>query len=393
MKGHFRKRGNSWYFWAELDPGPDGERRQKSRGGFKTRKEAERAFAEFRDEVRRGDYVEPSKLTLNRFLDEEWFPSIRASVRPTTWEHYHRLFRNYLRPSFGRTLLPNVAPARLNTLYAELLERGRLNADTSTPGLAPKTVKNLHTMLHKALDDAVRWGHLARNPASRANPPKPRTPEMKVWTPEQLRVFIERAREHRLFAAWLLAVTTGMRRGEVLGLAWEHVDLRRGRLSVVRNLTVVDYHRVEFSEPKTAKGRRSIALDPATTAALKEHRKQQHEERLAAGPLWQDDGLVFTREDGSPIHPQRFSHWFEQLTRGAGLPRIRLHDLRHSYATAALSAGIHAKVVSERLGHASVAITLDTYSHVHPALEEEAANTVAGLILGDETSPPSRRLA
>ncbi|MGQ0826745.1 MAG: tyrosine-type recombinase/integrase [Actinomycetota bacterium] len=393
MQGHFKKRGASWYFWIELEPGPDGARNQKSLGGFKTRKEAERAFADMRNDLRRGAYVEPSKLTLTRFLEDEWFPAIRASVRPTTWEHYHRLFRNYIRPSFGRTLLPNLTPARLNAFYAELLERGRLNGDVSTPGLAPKTVKHVHTMLHKALDDAVRWSHLTRNPASLAKSPKPRTPEMKVWTPEQLRAFIEHARAHRLFAAWLLAVTTGMRRGEVLDLAWEHVDLRHGRVSVVRSLTVVDYHRVELSEPKTAKGRRSIALDPATTAALKQHRKQQHEERFAVGSPWQDSGLVFTRDDGSPIHPQRFSNWFGQLGRGAGLPRIRLHDLRHSYATAALSAGIPAKVVSERLGHASVAITLDTYSHVHPALQEEAAHTVARLILGDKTSPLRRKFA
>ncbi len=359
--------------------------KQKSRGGFKTRKEAERAFAELRDEVRRGAYVEPSKLTLNRFHEEEWSPGIRASVRPTTWEHYHRLFRDYVRPSLGRSLLPNVTPPRLNALYADLLESGRCNGDLARPGLAPKTVRHVHTMLHKALQDAVRWGSLALNPASLATPPTPRTPEMKVWTPEELRVFLEHARLHRLYAAWLLCVTTGMRRGEVLGLSWDHVDLRRGRVSVTRNLTVVNYRRVEFSERKTAKGRRSIALDPATIAALKAHRKQQQEERLAAGPLWQEHGLVFANKDGSLIHPQRFTSWFEHLAHDAELPKIRLHDLRHSYATAALTAGIAAKVVSERLGHASVAITLDTYSHVHPALQEEAAHTVAKLILGDQS--------
>lgn len=390
MKGHFKKRGASWYFWIELEPGPNGARKQKSRGGFRTRKEAERAFAEVRDEVRRGMFVEPSKLTLSRFLEEEWFPGIRASVRPTTWEHYNRSFRNYVRPSLGRTLLPNVTPARLNAFYADLLESGRCNGDTSTPGLSPKTVKHVHTMLHKALEDAVRWGHLARNPVSLATPPQPRTPEMKVWTPEQLRAFVDHARSDRLFAAWLLIVTTGMRRGEVLGLSWDHVDLSRGRVSVVRNLTVVRYDRVEFSEPKTAKGRRSIALDRATVEALKAHRMRQQEDQLGAGSLWQNGGLVFSREDGSPIHPQRFTSWFRLLGRDAGLPRIRLHDLRHSYATAALSAGIPAKVVSERLGHASIAITLDTYSHVNPAMQEEAADTVARLILGD-TSPTRRR--
>ena len=316
-----------------------------------------------------------------------------ASVRPTTWEHYNRSFRNYVRPSIGRTLLPNVTPARLNAFYADLLESGRCNGDTSTPGLSPKTVKHVHTMLHKALEDAVRWGHLARNPVSLATAPQPRTPEMKVWTPEQLRAFVDHARSDRLFAAWLLIVTTGMRRGEVLGLSWDHIDLSHGRLSVVRNLTVVRYERVEFSEPKTAKGRRSIALDGTTVAALKAHRKRQQEEQLTAGALWQNSGLVFCREDGTLIHPQRFTGWFRILGRDAELPRIRLHDLRHSYATAALSAGIPAKVVSERLGHASIAITLDTYSHVNPAMQEEAADTVARLILGDKTPSPRRKPA
>jgi integrase len=384
VKGHFRKRGASWYFWVELEPGPDGKRRQKSRGGFKTRKEAERAFAFLRDEVRRGTYVEPSKLTLNRFLHEEWFPSIRASVRPTTWQHYRWIFDAHIRASFGRTLLPNITAAKLNAFYADLLEHGRRNGLTTE--LSPKSVRHVHTMLHKALHDAVRWGHLSTNPASLATPPRPRTPEMKVWTPEQMRAFLEYSARHRLFAAWLLISTTGMRRGEVLGLPWDHVDLKRGRVSVVRSLTVVRHDRIEFSEPKTAKGRRSLALDPATVAALKAHRQHQREERLAAGPIWQDAGLVFNREDGSPINPVRFTAWFGQLARDAELPKIRLHDLRHSYATAALSAGIAAKVVSERLGHASVAITLDTYSHVHPALQEEAAHTVARLILGNDMS-------
>ncbi len=379
MKGHFKKRGASWYFWVELEPDANGKRRQKSRGGFKTRKEAERAFAELRDEVRRGVFVEPSKLTLNRYLDEEWFPAIRASVRPTTWRHYRGQFDAHIRPAFGRTLLVNVTPAKLNAFYAQLLTTGR----SGRPGtLSPTTVRHAHTMLHKALSDAVRWGHLARNPVSLAEPPKARPPVMKVWDATQLRAFVDHTSDHRLAAAWLLLVTTGMRRGEVLGLTWQHLDLKHARLAVVQTLTVVDYHDVRFSEPKTAKGRRSVALDHRTVAALKGHRKAQLRERLSWGEAWTDTGLAFSREDGTAIHPERLTSWFEQLSRDAGLPKIRLHDLRHSYATAALTAGVAAKVVSERLGHASVGITLDTYSHVLPALQEDAADVVADMILG-----------
>jgi len=248
-------------------------------------------------------------------------------------------------------------------------------------GLAPKTVRNVHGVLHATLRDAVRWGYLPRNIAAGADLPKSVTPEMHVWNPEQLRAFLEHVRRHSLHAAWLLFATTGMRRGEVTGLRRIDVDLEAGRVSPRRPRVVVN-HEVVASEPKTAKGRRSLALDPATVAALREHRTRQLEQRLAVGPRWQDSGLVFTWPDGHAIHPERFSRWFEQHARAAGLPKIRLHDVRHSYATAALAAGVPAKVVSERLGHANIAITMDTYSHVLPGLDAQAAGTVARLILG-----------
>ena len=378
MKGHFRKRGDTWYFWAELEPAPDGARRQKSKGGFKTKRDAERAFAEFRDQVRTGTYVPRSKGTLGEFLVNDWLPAISASVRPTTLDHYEQNIRVHVLPTIGSLRLQDVSAAKLNALYAELLKSGRCRGG----GLSPKTVRHVHTTLHKALNDAVRWGLLVRNPADQADPPKPRTAEMKVWGPEQLRAFLDFVRDDRLYAAWLLLATTGMRRGEVLGLRWRDVHLDASRLSVVQSLTVTKYE-VAVSEPKTAKGRRSVALDRATVAALHAHRKMQLEERLAWGEAWQDTGYVFTREDGSLIHPHRFTAWFDRLRDAAGLPRIRLHDLRHSYASAALTAGIPAKVVSERLGHANVSITLDTYSHVLPSLQEEAAGAVARLILGE----------
>jgi integrase len=222
----------------------------------------------------------------------------------------------------------------------------------------------------------------ACNVASAVELPKGPMPEMQVWSPEQLRCFLDHVQADRLYPAWLLIATTGMRRGELAGLRWADVDLEAGRASPRRPRVVVD-NEVVVSEPKTAKGRRSLALDPVTVAALRRHRAQQAEERIAAGPLWRDSGLVFTWPDGSSIHPQRFSSWFEQHARAAGLPRIRLHDVRHSYATAALAAGIPAKVVSERLGHANIAITMDTYSHVLPGLDAQAAGTVARLILRD----------
>jgi len=178
-----------------------------------------------------------------------------------------------------------------------------------------------------------------------------------------------------------------MRRGELAGLRWVDVDLEAARVSPRRPRVVVNYT-VEVSEPKTAKGRRSLALDAVTVAALHEQEERQAEERALVGPGWQDSGLVFTRPDGAPIHPDLLSDWFERLAREARLPKIRLHDVRHSYATAALKAGISAKVISERLGHASVAFTLQTYGHVIPGMDRDAAATVADLILSSTQKGP-----
>jgi integrase len=211
---------------------------------------------------------------------------------------------------------------------------------------------------------------------------------MQVWTPEQLRAFLAHARQDRLYALWLLVATTGMRRAELAGLRWVDVDLDAARLSPRRPRVVVDYA-VHESEPKTRMGKRSLALDPATVATLREHEARQDQERADVGPGWRDSGLVFTQPDGAPFHPDLITDWFRRLARAAGLPPIRLHDVRHSYATAALAAGVPAKVVSERLGHATIAITLDVYSHVIPGMDAQAANAVASLILG-EPSPSER---
>jgi integrase len=249
-------------------------------------------------------------------------------------------------------------------------------------------VRNIHAMLHRALRDAVRLGYLVRNVADAVTPPRAASPELQVWTPEQLRTFLTSARQDRLYALWLLVATTGMRRAELAGLRWVDVDLAAARLSPRRPRVVVNYV-VHESEPKTRMGKRSLALDPATLAALQEHQAHQEQERAEVGAAWTDSGLVFTRPDGAPLHPDLITDWFRRLARAAGLPPIRLHDVRHSYATAALAAGVPAKVVSERLGHATVAITLDVYSHVIPGMDAQAANAVASLIL-DGSNPTER---
>jgi integrase len=228
-------------------------------------------------------------------------------------------------------------------------------------------------MLSKAFRDGVRWGRLMRNPCDSADPPRGRTPEMKAWTVDELRTFTRSTSSHRWAGVWALMATTGMRRGEILGLRWSDVDLAAGTLTIsstrIRYGTTID-----TSTPKTARGNRTIAISPAIVAALKTWKRTQTADRLLMGAGWQDTGgLVVTITDGSAPNPEAFSNLFHKLAERAGLRPIRLHDLRHSYATASLASGVPVKVVSQRLGHADVGVTLKVYAHVMPGDDEDAA--------------------
>ena len=310
------------------------------------------------------------------------WPTARAAVRPTTWTTYRIYAEAQVIPALGHIPLQALTAAHLNRLYANLAEHGRRDG---RGGLKPKSVRHVHVLLHKALSDAVRWGLVARNVADAADPPRVPHQERGAWSAVELRAFLEATSEDRLAAMWLLFTTTGMRRSELLGLPWRAVDLEAtsGRLAIVQTVVVLEQRPVIVAEAKTATSRRQLALDPFTTAALKACRVQQLQERLAWGPAWTDTGLVFTREDGQVLHPERVSKRFTRLVRDAGLSPITLHGLRHSYATAALAAGQPLKVVSERLGHASTSITANLYQHVLPSMDERTANAVANLILGN----------
>jgi integrase len=380
-RGTVYKRGTTSTYVVDI--GPDGgQRRQRSKGGFSTKRDALAALNQLQSSLASGSHVEPTKLTVAAYLRDEWLPSLRSTgKRATTLRSYEMHLRVHVEPHIGSERLQGVTGAKLNAFYGHLLASGR---SYGRGGLSAATVRRCHAMLHKAFADAVRWNRLIRNPADAADPPKQHgaaEAEMATWTAAELGRFLDQVRDDRLFALWLLLALSGMRRGEALGLRWEDADLAASRLSVTRALVAVGYD-VRVSEPKTRRGRRSIALDPATVAALHAWRVRQTEERLALGPAWIDTGLVFTRENGSHIHPDRATKVFDSHVRRSGLARIRLHDLRHTHATLALAAGFHPKVVSERLGHATVSLTLDVHSHAIPALQEDAAATVAALVLG-----------
>jgi integrase len=375
MRGHIRRRGSKWAVVVDVGRDDSGRRRQKWHSGFATRREAEAALTEIKSRLATGTYVTPSRQTMNDFL-AVWLDSIRASVRPTTWRSYSGTMNQYAMPKLGGIPIQRLSPAHLNSLYADLLAGGRRNGNG---GLSPRTVRYVHTIIRRACSDAVRWNLLARNPADAATPPKPRTPEMHVWSLEQAQLFLRFIEGDPLDLLWTLALTTGMRRGELLGLKWSDVDIHARRISVRRSIAYIDGAIVE-SEPKTKRGRRSVSIDSRSLAAIKQHRVKVLEQALLVGLKQDEDDFVFASPMGQPIHPDTITKRFQKVILAARLPRIRFHDLRHTHATIALTAGIHPKVVSERLGHASVVITLDTYSHAVPALEEEAAERVAALL-------------
>jgi integrase len=357
------------------------------RGGFRTKRECEAALGEVLSALRSGAFVEASRRTVRSFLLDEWLPVVQPALRATTWSTYRTHMESYVIPILGDVELQRLTPAQLGGLYRKLLKDGRRRR---SGGLSPKTVQNTHRALHRALRDAVRWGYVVRNVADAVDPPKSKQTEMKFWTPPDLRTFLASVEADRLYAAWVLTATTGMRRGELAGIRWSDVDFETGRVHV-REARVMADSEVVISEPKTQRGRRRIALDRRTLSALRTWQKRQSEERQLVGHGYIDSGMVFTQPDGAAIMPYLFTDWFEAHVKRLGLPRIRLHDLRHSYASAALAAGVPAKVVSERLGHANIGITMDTYSHVVPALDQDAADTVAELIFGGQEDSPDDR--
>jgi integrase len=357
------------------------ERRQRWHGPYKRRKDAEAAASELDVAQASGTYRAPTKLTVREYIVDLWLPAIESTIRPSTFSSYSDIVTRHVVPRVGHLQLRQLGPEHLNALYGELGRSGRRDGE----GLSATSVQYTHRVVTRALRDAVRWHHIVRNPAQDADPPRAARSTMRYWTAQQLRIFLEHDADDRLQALWTLLATTGMRRGEACGLAWTDLDLDAGRLSITRTLVVVG-REVAFSEPKTERSRRSLTLDAGTVAALRAWRTRQREERLAFGPGWENEhGLVFSAPDGRPLNPKAVSHAFTVRARAAGLPVIRLHDLRHSYAAAALAAGEHPRVVADRLGHSSTQITNDIYSHVSREVEDAAAHRIAASILGGST--------
>ncbi len=368
MRGSIQKRvgprGTAWYAVVDLPPDPvTGKRRQK-RVSAPTKRECESLATQVIAAAERDSVTAAGKETVRAYLTR-WLAAVEPTLKPATFRRYGDMVRLHIVPVVGDVRLAKLSPLDIQRLYAERL----------AAGLSPTTVSNLHAMLHRALEQAVRWGLLARNMTEMVDPPRRATPETTTWDARQVAAVLALADrdDDGCGALWRLALLTGMRRGEILGLMWQDIDLDRGLLSVRRTLSRGKGGTWEFGTPKTIAGRRSIALPPSVVESLKRHRIRQLERRLVLGSAWEDRDFVFTNETGGPLHVNALDGRFRRLVASAGVPRIRFHDLRHTSATLMLANGEHPKIVQERLGHADIAMTM-RYSHVTMGMQRDAAD-------------------
>jgi len=311
------------------------------------------------------------RQTVGQFLAHWLENSVKPSVRDSTFRGYESKLRMHLTPALGHLRLSKLSPQVLEAFFNRKVNEG----------MAPRTVQHLRAIIRAALNDALRWGLVSRNAAALVDGPRVPQTEIQPFTPEEARSFLQVIEGQRLGGLYCVAIAAGLRQGEALGLTWEDIDLETGTVSVRQAL---HYARGAFHlvEPKTPRSRRTIALPVVAVAALRRHRARQHTERLAAGPLWEDWGLVFTTATGRPLQGPAVTRGFQQLLARAGLRRQRFHDLRHACASLLLAQGVHPRVVMETLGHSQIALTMNTYSHVLPALQREAAASMDKVLSG-----------
>jgi len=368
MNGSIRRRGKySWEITIPLKSDIGGKRKRKFVNVKGKKSDAERKLRELMTTLDKGLPIDTSKLTVGELLDRWFLDYARVNTKPRTQEGYEVIIRLHLKPPIGSIELP-----KLQAMHVQGME-----SDVLASGKSARTVKNIHTVIHVALEYAMRMGLIWSNPAHIVKTPKAAAKEAKVPSLDDVQRILESSLETPYHAALHFLAFTGARRGEALGLRWADLDLESSIASIVQTLHRVAGRGLIFDTPKTTKGRRAIALDKHTVSILKAHRGQQAENRLQMGDQWQDFDLVFPGTAGKPLDPSVLTHRFKKIAKKLDVNGVRLHDLRHFHATELLKKGVHPKVVQERLGHATISITLDTYSHVIPSLQAEAANLFA----------------
>lgn len=379
VRPQHRCRG-SWEYVIDLGLDGRGRRRQETKSGYPTKAAAAAALRELRETLDGGVHV--TDTTVGEYLDR-WLQG-KHKLRPSTRAAYEAHVETYIKPHLGHVELLQLRAHHLDRCYAAIAsgKRGR--------PISPSTVRRIHATLRSALNSAVKRRLLPHNPTDQVElaPERPKRPE--PWTAHESATFLKSARPDRLYALYHLYLLGGLRRGEGIGLRWTAVDLGKRTLSVVEQITSVR-NEAHVGEPKTRHGVRRVRLDEFTVAVLAEHRSAQEAERTSWGLQPVDAGLVFTKEDGSPLNPDFVTKHFYVLAQRAGLRRVRLHDLRHTSASLALEAGVAMKVVSDRLGHSSIAITANLYTHVYDTVALDGADRLAALLLTDRDADVSKK--
>ncbi|MEH7457383.1 site-specific integrase [Bacillus sp. JJ1127] len=370
MRGHVTKKGKKWYIVVDTGVDPiTGKRKQKWFSGYNKKKEAEADLQKKLVEIQEGSYIEPTKMTVREFFNQ-YLEARKINLRETTYYNYRKHINNHIIPKLGNIQMQKLKGIDLERFYSYLSET-----------MKPVTVRSIHQIVRTALAYAVRHEIVKKNVADVVSPPVAGADAKTVntWTEEEVLRFLDHAKESRYYIAYLLAITCGMRKGEILGLQWKDIDFERRTLSVNRSLSHITK---EFHEPKTASGKRLIVLPDIVLQALKEHFERILKEKERYGSEYKDYDLVCPTSNGNPCNFRSLTQLWKKLIKKSEVPDIRFHDLRHTHATIMLKQGIHPKIVSERLGHKRVGITLDTYSHVVPGLQETAVDQFANELFG-----------
>ena len=372
MRGSIRKRGKrSWRIVFDLDRGPDGQRRQTTKTVRGTKKDAENELATMLAQIQHGGFAEPNRAKVGEFL-ERWLEVGTPGISEKTRERYGEICRNHVIPALGSRELQKLRPAEIQSFYHHAETSGRRDG---RGGLSKRSVLHIHRVFRLALQQAVKWHLLSVNPCVAVTPPSPEPREIVSINENQTATLLARLEGSTLYAPVLVLVTTGLRRGELLGLRWRDVDLDRATLAVTQSLEQTR-DKLRFKTPKTKRSRRVITLPAITVETMRRHRADQARLKLQLG-LGRDDGaLVFSTVDGSPRSPRAFSKEFKRAATRIGMPDLTLHGLRHTHASHLLASGIHPKIAQERLGHSSIAITMDLYSHVTESMQRGAADVM-----------------
>ena len=366
MRGHIKQRSTvkgTWTLVIELDRDPTTNKRQQKWITVKgSRREAERRLSEILHQQDTGSFAVPTKTTVADYLIRWLADYARHNLTPRSFERYESVIRVHLIPDIGSIPLTQLKASSVQQHYTRMIDSG----------LAALTVRYHHVVLHKALQTAIKWGLVNRNAADGTDLPRARHGEMLVWDADEMATFLECARTTQYHALFYLALYTGARRSELLALRWQDIDFIYGQISVNRSLHHLKTREYIFTQPKSAKSRRTIALPPSAFMVLQDYRKGRELEAAMLNMSLTEDDLVFNVL-GKPLRPNTVSRAWAILAKKAGVKVIRLHEARHTHASLMLRQGIHPKIVQERLGHSSISITLDTYSHVAPGLQEAAA--------------------